>query len=59
MSLPNALLHCDDLFAYQRRESRVCMVGQVGIGGNHPIRVQSMLTSDTRDAQACVQEAGR
>lgn len=57
MSLPNALLHCDDLFAYQRRESRVCMVGQVGIGGNHPIRVQSMLTSDTRDAQACVQEA--
>ena len=33
------------------------MVGKVGIGGSNPIRVQSMLTSDTRDAEACVQEA--
>lgn len=32
------------------------MVGHVGIGGNHPIRVQSMLTSDTRDTQACIRE---
>jgi (E)-4-hydroxy-3-methylbut-2-enyl-diphosphate synthase len=33
------------------------MVGNVGIGGSNPIRVQSMLTSDTRDAEACVKEA--
>ena len=32
-------------------------MGKVGIGGSNPIRVQSMLTSDTRDAEACVQEA--
>ncbi len=32
------------------------MVGSVGIGGEHPIRVQSMLTSDTRDADACIEE---
>jgi len=35
----------------------VCLVGAVGIGGDNPIRVQSMLTSDTRDAEACVKEA--
>ncbi len=32
------------------------MVGNVGIGGDHPIRVQSMITSDTRDTPACVAE---
>jgi (E)-4-hydroxy-3-methylbut-2-enyl-diphosphate synthase len=31
-------------------------VGNVGIGGHHPIRVQSMITSDTRDTPACVAE---
>lgn len=33
------------------------MVGNVQIGGGAPVVVQSMLTSDTRDAQACVKEA--
>jgi (E)-4-hydroxy-3-methylbut-2-enyl-diphosphate synthase len=51
------LRYCPDLYHYQRRETRVCMVGNVGIGGSNPIRVQSMLTSDTRDAEACVKEA--
>ncbi len=32
------------------------MVGNVGIGGDNPIRVQSMITSDTRDTDACVAE---
>ncbi|MDF1816378.1 MAG: (E)-4-hydroxy-3-methylbut-2-enyl-diphosphate synthase [Verrucomicrobiales bacterium] len=40
-----------------RRKSRPVMVGEVGIGGENPIRVQSMLTSDTRDTEACVAEA--
>jgi (E)-4-hydroxy-3-methylbut-2-enyl-diphosphate synthase len=57
MSLTALLRYCPDLYHYQRRETRVCMVGNVGIGGNNPIRVQSMLTSDTRDADACVKEA--
>ena len=29
----------------------------MGIGGDNPIRVQSMLTSDTRDTEACVDES--
>jgi (E)-4-hydroxy-3-methylbut-2-enyl-diphosphate synthase len=32
------------------------MVGHVGLGGANPIRVQSMITSDTRDTDACVRE---
>jgi (E)-4-hydroxy-3-methylbut-2-enyl-diphosphate synthase len=57
-STPHALLrYCPDLFNYRRRETREVLVGKVGIGGGNPIRVQSMLTSDTRDAEACVQEA--
>ncbi len=51
------LKYCPDLYHFQRRQTRVCRVGNVGIGGDNPIRVQSMLTSDTRDAVACVKEA--
>jgi (E)-4-hydroxy-3-methylbut-2-enyl-diphosphate synthase len=32
------------------------MIGNVGVGGGNPIRVQSMITSDTRDTPACVAE---
>ena len=42
-----------------RRLTRVVTVGNVKIGGDHPVRVQSMLTSDTMNTEACVQEALR
>jgi len=32
------------------------MVGKVGVGGGNPIRIQSMITADTRDTGACVKE---
>ena len=41
----------------KRRTTRKAQVGAVGIGGDNPIRVQSMLTSDTRDTDSCVEEA--
>ncbi len=50
------LKYCPDLYAYTRRESREVMVGHVGIGGANPIRIQSMITSDTRDTESCVAE---
>jgi (E)-4-hydroxy-3-methylbut-2-enyl-diphosphate synthase len=56
MSSP-LLRYCPDLYNYQRRETRPVMVGNVQIGGGAPVVVQSMLTSDTRDAEACVKEA--
>lgn len=36
----------------KRFPTREVMVGNVGVGGNNPVRIQSMTTSDTRDAVA-------
>ena len=53
----NSHLHyCQDHFAFSRRKTREIMVGNVGIGGDNPIRVQSMITSDTMDTEACVKQ---
>ena len=56
MNSPAPLRYCPDLLHYSRRVTREVMVGNVGVGGNNPIRVQSMITSDTRDTPACVAE---
>src|SRR5438067_5956181 len=32
------------------------MIGNIGVGGENPIRVQSMLTCDTMDTAACIQQ---
>ena len=56
MNSSEVLRYCPDLLHYVRRASREVMVGNVGVGGNNPIRVQSMITSDTRDTEACVAE---
>ena len=39
-----------------RRPTREVRVGTTAVGGSNPIRVQSMLTSDTMDTEACVRE---
>ena len=54
--MSQACRYCPDLFHYNRRLTREVLVGDIGIGGDNPIRVQSMLTSDTRDTHACVAE---
>jgi (E)-4-hydroxy-3-methylbut-2-enyl-diphosphate synthase len=41
---------------YRRRLSREVRVGNVGIGGNNPIRVQSMITCDTMDTEMSIQQ---
>lgn len=38
---------------YQTREVKV---GNIGVGGNNPIRIQSMTTSDTRAISATVEQ---
>jgi (E)-4-hydroxy-3-methylbut-2-enyl-diphosphate synthase len=55
MSSP-ALSFCPDLFSYHRRPTREVRIGHVGVGGANPIRVQSMLTCDTMDTAACVEQ---
>ncbi|MDX1386413.1 MAG: (E)-4-hydroxy-3-methylbut-2-enyl-diphosphate synthase [bacterium] len=44
------------IFDYHRRRTREVKVGDVGIGGDNPIRVQSMTISDTKDTAAVVAE---
>ena len=48
-----------DLFNYRRRETSTVHVGSLTIGGNSPIRVQSMTTTDTNDTEACADQAER
>ena len=44
---------------YQRRESSVTHIGNIAIGGDNPIRIQSMATVDTNDTEGCVAQAKR
>ena len=48
--------YCASPFHYQRRATREVRVGTVGIGGSNPIRVQSMITCDTMDTAASIQQ---
>ena len=41
-------------FQHHRRKTREVRVGNVGIGGDNPIRVQSMITCDTMDTEASI-----
>ena len=44
---------------YQRRQSTETRVGNIGIGGHNPIRIQSMGTVDTNNTEGCVAQAKR
>src|SRR6058998_1321294 len=52
----NLVNYCIDPLHYHRRATREVKVGNVGIGGDNPIRVQSMITCDTMDTEASVQQ---
>jgi 1-hydroxy-2-methyl-2-(E)-butenyl 4-diphosphate synthase len=44
-------------FNYKRRNSSVVHIGSIPLGGNNPIRVQSMVSVSTMDTEACVCQA--
>ncbi len=48
-----------NLFSYKRRETIPVSIGDFGIGGENPIRIQSMTTTDTMDTKATVNQAIR
>jgi (E)-4-hydroxy-3-methylbut-2-enyl-diphosphate synthase len=48
--------YCRNPLSYQRRVTREVMVGDVGVGGTNPIRVQSMITCDTMDTEMSIQQ---
>ena len=49
-----AVSYCNSPFTYKRRVSREVRVGNVGVGGSNPVRVQSMITCDTMDTAASI-----
>lgn len=51
--------YCNDLFSYSRRETIPVRVGDVVIGGDNPIVVQSMTTVDTMDTMGSVEQSLR
>jgi (E)-4-hydroxy-3-methylbut-2-enyl-diphosphate synthase len=52
-------LYCESLTAYKRLPTREVKIGNLIIGGNHPIRVQTMTTTDTMDTEATVEQTIR
>src|SRR6266700_2876886 len=50
------LSYCENPFVYRSRKTREAKVGNVGIGGNNPIRAPSMITCDTMDTDASIQQ---
>jgi len=53
------LQFCNDLVQFSRYETRVVNIGNIPLGGNFPIRVQSMTNTNTLDTKATVEQTIR
>lgn len=51
--------YTESLTSYWRLKTREVKVGDILIGGNHPIRVQTMTTTDTMNTMATVEQSIR
>lgn len=51
--------YCNSLAQYSRFKTREVSVGSLKIGGDNPIRIQSMTTTDTMDTMATVEQSIR
>ena len=52
-------LYCNSLTQYSRLKTREVKIGNLLLGNGHPIRVQTMTTTDTMDTLATVEQAIR
>ncbi|HWZ22970.1 MAG TPA: (E)-4-hydroxy-3-methylbut-2-enyl-diphosphate synthase, partial [Cytophagaceae bacterium] len=59
LNIVNKNKYCDSLTAYSRRKTRVVDIGGVPMGGDYPIRVQSMTTIDTMNTKGSVEQCIR
>ncbi len=57
--IPAFKTYAPSLTAYSRRQAREVFIGDVPLGANHPIRVQSMTTVDTMDTAGSVAQCIR
>ena len=51
--------YCPDLHNYKRWKTREVKIGELGLGGDNPIRIQSMTTTDTMDTAGTVAQSIR
>ena len=51
--------YCNSLTEYSRYKTREVNVGEVPLGGNNPVRIQSMTITDTMDTKATVEQTIR
>jgi len=51
--------YCNDYLNRSRFATREVKIGNVGFGGNNPVRIQSMTTTDTMDTDASVEQSIR
>ena len=51
--------YCNSLAKYSRRISSEVTIGDVPLGANNPIRIQSMTTTNTMDTKATVNQSIR
>jgi (E)-4-hydroxy-3-methylbut-2-enyl-diphosphate synthase len=51
--------YCNSLTEYSRFVTREVFIGDVPMGGNNPIRIQSMTTTDTMDTKGTVEQSIR
>jgi (E)-4-hydroxy-3-methylbut-2-enyl-diphosphate synthase len=51
--------YCNSLTEYSRYKTREVFIGDVPLGGNNPIRIQSMTITDTMNTQATVEQTIR
>jgi (E)-4-hydroxy-3-methylbut-2-enyl-diphosphate synthase len=56
---PVQLKYCNSLTEYSRYKTREVFIGDISLGGNNPIRIQSMTTTDTNDTIATVEQTIR
>ena len=52
-------LYCESLTSYRRLRTREVNIGGLLLGANHPIRIQTMTTTDTMDTMATVDQSIR
>ncbi len=51
--------YCESLTQYKRLKTREVKIGKIALGGDNPIRTQSMTTTDTMDTIATVEQSIR
>ncbi len=58
-SIEKTRKYCNSITAYSRYKTREVHVGNIPLGGNNPIRIQSMTTTDSMDTKATVDQTIR